>query len=282
MSSTGEVGYFLPAGPDRYTPTEHVEGAWSDREQHVSPLAGLLVHHMESHRQRAGEPGGKALSRVTFDILGPIAREEIALETTVLRPGRSVELVQTTATIAGRPTLTAHGWYLSASDTAAVAGTDLPALPDPDTFEPHRMSDTWPGGFIRTVIARSAAAPRPGRATVWVRTDMMLVGGEEVSALAAYIGLIDAAKGGGRAGAADRVAVSERRPECAPVPAAGRAVGRPGHQGELRPGRPRPDQQRAARRRRPGGHRNAVAAGARALRPADQRHATTGTGDHSS
>lgn len=195
MSSTGEVGYFLPAGPDRYTPTEHVEGAWSDREQHVSPLAGLLVHHMESHRQRAREPGGKALSRVTFDILGPIAREEIALETTVLRPGRSVELVQTTATIAGRPTLTARGWYLSASDTTAVAGTDLPALPDPDTFEPHRMSDTWPGGFIRTVIARSAAAPRPGRATVWVRTDMTLVGGEEVSALAAYIGLIDAANG---------------------------------------------------------------------------------------
>ncbi|WP_168211892.1 thioesterase family protein [Ruania zhangjianzhongii] len=205
MSNSPVPSYFLPAGPDRYTPTEHVEGAWSDREQHVSPLAGLLVHHMESYRQQPGRSDGKALSRVTFDILGPIARAEIALETAVLRPGRSVELMQTTATIEGRPTLTARGWYLSASDTAAVAGTDLPALPDPDTFEPFAMSDTWPGGFVRSVTARSAAAPRPGRATVWVSTDIALVGGEQVGgeqvggeqvgALAAYIGLIDAANG---------------------------------------------------------------------------------------
>lgn len=195
MNASSDRSYFLPAGPDRYTPTEHVEGAWSDREQHVSPLAGLLVHHMESHRQRPGESDGKARSRVTFDILGPIAREEIALGTTVLRPGRSVELVQTTATIAGRPTLTARGWYLATSDTAAVAGSDLPALPGPDAFEPYRMSDTWPGGFVRSVIARSAGAPRPGRATVWVSTDTALVGGEQAGALAGYIGLIDAANG---------------------------------------------------------------------------------------
>ena len=195
MNASADRSYFLPAGPDRYTPTEHVEGAWNDREQHVSPLAGLLVHHMESHRQRPGESDGKALSRVTFDILGPIAREEIALESTVLRPGRSVELVQTTATIAGRPTLTARGWYLSGSDTAAVAGNDLPPLADPSLLAPRPMTDVWPGGYIRSLTSRGAGTAHPGRASTWVSTDVALVRGEQVSTLAAYLALVDTANG---------------------------------------------------------------------------------------
>ena len=193
MSSTGEPSYFLPAGPDRYTPTEHVEGAWSDREQHVSPLVGLLVHHMEAHRPEASR--AKALSRVTVDILGPIAREEIALQTTVLRPGRSVELVQTTATIAGRPTVTARGWYLLGSDSEPVAGHDLAPLPEPDAFEPFAMSETWPGGFVGSLTTRAAGPPTPGRAQVWVSTDVALAAGEQVSPLAAFLALVDSANG---------------------------------------------------------------------------------------
>lgn len=201
MSTSSERSYFLPAGPNRYIPTEHVQGAWSDQEQHVSPLAGLLVHHLESHR-----PAGatKSLSRVTFDILGPIAREEVALETTVLRPGRSVELMQTTAIIAGRPTLTARAWYLLGSDTAPVAGHDLGTLPAPDTLEPRSMTEVWPGGYIAALTARAAGTPQPGRASMWVSTEVALVGGEQVGALAGYVALIDTANG---------VAVRERPTE---------------------------------------------------------------------
>lgn len=195
VTSSPERSYFLPAGPDRYTPTGHVEGAWSTREQHVSPLAGLLVHHMEFHRASAGRTDGKTLSRISFDILGPIAREEIALETTVLRPGRSVELVQTTATIAGRPTLVARGWYLAGSDSEPVAGHDLPILPDPDGLEPRPMTDVWPGGYIQSLTARAVNAPEPGRAAVWVRTDVALVDGEPVGPLAEFIALVDTANG---------------------------------------------------------------------------------------
>ncbi|WP_431278278.1 hypothetical protein [Leifsonia poae] len=42
---------------------------------------------------------------------------------------------------------------------------------------------------------RAAEAPRPGRATAWLRTDSQLVGGEKVSRDAAFIALVDTANG---------------------------------------------------------------------------------------
>lgn len=198
MSTSAQRSYFVPAGPGRYQPTEHVQGAWREDEQHVSPLAGLLVHHLETHREATAEHAGataKTLSRVTFDILGPIAREEIALEMRVLRGGRSVELVQAAATIAGRPTVTARAWYLLGADSEQVAGTGLASLPEPDALEVVDLTRTWPGGYIHSLTARAATAAQPGRRAVWVRTDTALVAGEQVGALARYVALIDTANG---------------------------------------------------------------------------------------
>ncbi|WP_353707019.1 hypothetical protein ABRQ22_13005 [Cellulosimicrobium sp. ES-005] len=66
------------------------------------------------------------------------------------------------------------------------AGTGPDAALDPATV--------WPGGFIDSVEVRRTAV-EPGRATVWVRTDVPLVADEEAGPLARTAALLDAANG---------------------------------------------------------------------------------------
>ena len=99
--------YFERLDAHRFEPTVHAGGAWHDDEQHFSPLGGLLVH--ETERARASEQRPDLLlSRVSFDILGRIALDEFEVHVEVVRPGRTIELVEATAVIGGRPTVTAR------------------------------------------------------------------------------------------------------------------------------------------------------------------------------
>lgn len=192
--STPTTSYFVPAGADSYTPTEHVGGAWNDEELHFSPVAGLLVHHMDRWRNRHAD-ADKMIGRVSFDILGRLARGDIELSTRVIRPGRTIELLETTATIGGRVTITARAWLLSVQDTGAVAGGKWSSLPAPETLPEYDLTAIWPGGYIASVVARRAGKPEPGHARVWLRSPLALVAGEDSSPVASYIALIDTANG---------------------------------------------------------------------------------------
>lgn len=193
-SGEGAETYFVPVGPDTYLPTEHAGGAWREDELHISPVAALLVHHLERWRAQHADPE-KRFSRLSIDILGTLGRGEIALSTTMQRPGRTIELTETTAVIAGRHTLTARAWALSTSDTAEAAGTEHPALPGPEGLPERTMLDVWSGGFIRSVTVRDAEPPRPGRARSWVRGAHGLVAGEEAGQLARFLLPVDTANG---------------------------------------------------------------------------------------
>ena len=224
--------YYEPAGEHCYKPTSHAGGAWDTAEQHFSPLGGLIVHAVD--RYVAGRPGQKlVLSRISFDILGRLALDECEIRVETLRPGRTIELVEAVVVIGGRPVVRARGWLLSAGDTAAVAGGGGPGgsgsgtssgsnagrtggttgggsgsgsgssgasaggsiLTPPDKLASWPMTDVWPGGYIASVDVRPVAPPRPGRTTAWVGTDLDLVAGQDVSALASFVALIDTANG---------------------------------------------------------------------------------------
>lgn len=186
--------YFVPVGPDTYLPTEHVGGAWSDDELHISPVGALLVHHLERWRAEHSD-SDKLLGRISIDILGKLGRGEIALSTRMLRPGRTIELLETTAVIAGRETLRARSWAMSAGESAQVAGTELPPMPGPDGLPERSMAEVWTGGFIRSISLRDAEPPRPGCARSWVRAEHPLVEGEGASPLASFLIPVDAANG---------------------------------------------------------------------------------------
>lgn len=183
--------YYQRLGPGRYRSTEHAQGAWSADEQHMAPVAALLTHALEMCSPR----GDVTLSRVAFDIMGRIPAGEVGVAARVIRPGRTIELVEAEMTAAGRTVVRATAWRLALSDTAVVAATDLVALPGPETAAPFEMAAIWPGGFIRSVEARALGERAPGRSTVWLRSLVDVVDGDPASAEAGLIGLIDTANG---------------------------------------------------------------------------------------
>lgn len=185
-----DAHYFTALGDGRYEPTEHTQGAWQPQEQHVAPVIGLLVHALELAHPRED----LALARVSVDILGMIPRSTMEVSTRVLRPGRTIELLESSVQIEGRTAVRATCWRLVRSDTREVSAVEEPGLPHPDEVEPWHGMDRWDGGFIRTLEFRSVAA-RPGRAQTWVRTPVPLVAGEPRSELACWIGLLDVANG---------------------------------------------------------------------------------------
>ena len=187
--------YFHRTGPDTFEPTSRTGGAWSDADYHFSPVGGLMVHCLQAARaDRSGE-GALQFARVSFDILGRLPFAEVRVETEVVRPGRTIELVQATASIGGRPVITARAWYLAVSDSADVAGLESEPLPAPEDCPERDLTEVWPGGYIGQLEARQARPVRPGRGATWVTSPAVLVSGDEPDPLAEFVARIDTANG---------------------------------------------------------------------------------------
>ncbi len=185
------MAYFLRVDETRFQPTEHTGGGWDVAELHFSPLAGLIVHAIDGHT--AGS--GLLLSRISYDILGRLANDVCEVSVETIRPGRTIELIEATLSIGGRAVIRARAWMLGAFDTRGVAGGAAAAMPDPETLDPWPMTSVWPGGYIASLEVRPVEPVLPGRSIAWVSTANDLVEGEEASALASYVALIDTANG---------------------------------------------------------------------------------------
>ncbi|MCW2665163.1 MAG: hypothetical protein JWN57_125 [Frankiales bacterium] len=185
--------YFQRQGEHTFTATEHVSGAWDVAEQHVGPALGLLVHLVETDRDARGR-GALVVGRLSFDILGTMPVGQVSTSVNVLRPGRTIELVEATLTSAGRDTVRLRAWLLQPCDTSGVAGTAHERLPAPQELPAWDPTSVWPGGFLASAEVRRAEL-EPGRARYWVRTDVPLLADEPVSRLARAAGLIDIANG---------------------------------------------------------------------------------------
>ncbi len=157
----------------------------------MAPVSGLLMRAIERC-----EPREELLvSRVAFDILGVIPGGDVEVTARVIRPGRTIELVEAEMSAGGRVVVRATAWRLASADTAAIADSELEPMPGPDRGEPWHGSSVWNGGYIRSLQFRVLPGWRPGRGRVWLRTDVELVAGQYSSPLARYAGLIDTANG---------------------------------------------------------------------------------------
>lgn len=173
--------------------TEHVSGAWDTATQHIAPALGLLAHAVERDRD-ARRDDGLVVARLSYDILGTIPVDVVDVSVRVLRPGRTIELVEATLSHGGRPGVVLRAWLLDQRDTGAIAGGRQPGVPGPDEVAPFDPTTVWPGGFVASAEVRRAQE-EPGRAVVWVRTPVPLVADEPVSDLARLAGLLDIANG---------------------------------------------------------------------------------------
>lgn len=187
------VSYFQRLGESEFLATEHVSGAWKTADQHVAPALGLLTHLVESDRDaRRGD--GLVLGRLSFDILGTMPVGAVTAAVTVLRPGRTIELVEASLAAGGRDAVRLRAWLLQPGATDDLAGSAHSPLPAPHCLPAWDPTTVWPGGFIASVEVRRSET-EAGRAQYWVRTDVPLLAAEQTSRLAAAVGLFDIANG---------------------------------------------------------------------------------------
>ncbi len=186
--------YYLRLDEHRFRSTGHTDGAWQPGEQHMGPVSGIIVHAIErSIAERGGDD--LQLSRITFEILGMIASGDFEIRVAVIRPGRTIELLEATMIMNDRPVIRARAWRLARIDTAGVAGGEPERLPPPNELAPWPGSSQWGGGYIRSLEVRPLAGTRPGRGRGWLRTGIDLLAGEPCSDLARFVGLVDTANG---------------------------------------------------------------------------------------
>ena len=197
-----DASYFRRRDATRFFATASTGGGWDAGEQHIAPSLGLLAHLVEQDRDRRREDG-LVLSRLSYDILGTVPVDLVRAHVRVVRPGRTIELVEATLSHDDRSYVVLRAWLTQSSDNQRIAGTPFPPLQPPGALPAWDPTTLWPGGFIGSVEVRREQH-QPGRATFWVRTDATLLEDEPVSDLARCTGLLDIANGMTvRAGPAD-------------------------------------------------------------------------------
>ena len=183
--------YYRDLGAGRFAATIHTQGAWNPHEQHMGPVSGILAHTLENFQPR----GDLRMARISYDILGLIPDGEFEVTATMLRPGRTIELLQAELISGGRTAVRATAWRLQRSDTAEIAGfEDEPMSGLPETATEVRL-DEWPGGYIRSIEIRTLPGHAPGRGRAWIRPRHPLVDPGAFSDLARLIGVADTSNG---------------------------------------------------------------------------------------
>ncbi|MGM7667185.1 thioesterase family protein [Microbacterium sp. A93] len=170
----------------------HAQGTWRDDELHMAPVSGLMTAEILAHEPRSG----LRLARLSFEILGTLHFGPLTVTTRTVRPGRTIELIESRLTAQGRDVLVARAWRLVTMDTTEVAVThdsDLTPLQECEPFP--AMNQRWPGGYIQSLQMRVAADHAAGHGRCWSTTTVDMVAGEQTTDLVRLIGMVDTANG---------------------------------------------------------------------------------------
>ena len=183
--------FYEPLGDGRFASTRHTAGPWDPGSQHAGPPAALLGRAMEQCSPR----DDTLLARVTFEILGPVPVDEVAVSARVARPGRTVELLEAELSAGGRTAMTARAWRLPRAGSAGAAEPDGAGPPLPRPAEP--TPPPYDFGYGHAVECRFArgAWREPGPATVWTRLRVGIVPGEPPTPLQRVLAVADSGNG---------------------------------------------------------------------------------------
>jgi len=192
MASGSPEAFFLRDG-DTLVPTELTRGPWDPGAQHAGPPAALLGTALEACERR----DEAIVVRATFEILKPVPLKPLTVDTRVLRPGRSVQL------LAG--TLSASGEEIVRAQAVRIRTVDLP-VPEPESNPPPGPEQGKPARYFPVEIGvgyHTAMECRfvrgnfdeIGSAVAWMRMRYPLIAGEPVRPLARVLIAADSGNG---------------------------------------------------------------------------------------
>jgi hypothetical protein len=182
--------FFEPLADGRFAATPHTSGPWDPAFQHAGPPAALLARALERCEPR----DELVLARLTYEILRPVPVGEVAVAARLVRPGRSVELLDGELTAGGEPVMTVRAWRVLATGAETVADAPPPPRPAEATPPPAALTGF---GYGQAVELRFTTGgwTEPGPATVWTRLRVPVVAGEEPTGLQRVLAVADSGNG---------------------------------------------------------------------------------------
>ncbi|HET8863191.1 MAG TPA: acyl-CoA thioesterase domain-containing protein, partial [Solirubrobacterales bacterium] len=88
------AAFYESDGVNSFVATELTRGPWDPQAQHAGPPSALLGREIE--RADGAGADGFQVARVTLEILRPVPIGPVRVEAEVVRPGRSVQMVEAT------------------------------------------------------------------------------------------------------------------------------------------------------------------------------------------
>ncbi len=175
-----------------YRPTIHTQGAWNDFEQHMAPATGVICAELEQFHPRKDMRFG----RISLDIYGIIYLKDFKITTRSIRPGKTIELIESVFSVEDKVCITARAWRMKREDTSEVQGIEDRPIPTFQNLPGWPGMSVWGGGYIHSIVDHIRVADRrPGKGIVWLTNQLEMVKGRSTSSFVKLMGMADAING---------------------------------------------------------------------------------------
>jgi hypothetical protein len=184
--------FYVPLSDDVWRATPHTAGPWDAGAQHGGPPSALLGRAMRRCQPRPD----MMITRFTCEILRAIPVGDISVRARIARPGRSVEMLEATASADGREVARATAWRVLRTSGPSVPPRQPLAPPLPQQV-PSLPPAGWGDGYLSAIEWRPTRGGfgAPGPATVWTRMRYPLVADEEPAPLERVLVTADSGNG---------------------------------------------------------------------------------------
>ena len=103
-----------------YRSTLLAQGAWNEHEQHMAPATGIICAELDQFSPRSD----MRIGRVSLDILGLIPAGEFSITTQVIRPGKTIELIESEMIAGGKTCVVARTWRMITQNSQLIKGLE--------------------------------------------------------------------------------------------------------------------------------------------------------------
>jgi hypothetical protein len=171
---------FEPVEGGRFIATQAALGPWTNQALHGSPPTMLLARAIELF------PADQAMfvSRLTVELLRPVGRTPLTVTSRLVRPGRKVQLVESSLWNGEQEVARATGLRIRLLDIDVPRTTDPMPHPDPESVAPWAQG--WRAGDAYHMIGVDVRGPRLGAVGpgwAWFRLKLPLLPGEKPTPL---------------------------------------------------------------------------------------------------
>jgi Thioesterase-like superfamily len=189
-----ESSFFTRLSDTTFRSTSATRGPWSPDSQHAGPPSALLGRAISDVDGR----DDMQVARITFEILKPVPVTELDVTAELVRPGKSVELVEATLKADGGTVMRARAWRIRKADLKLEPiVTDTPPPPLPKEDADAALFNFGYFGYLDAMEWRAVKGgfTVPGPATVWARMRVPLIEGDATRALDRVLVLADSGNG---------------------------------------------------------------------------------------